>query len=162
MSFPTYFDILPSADRASYITLRQRISEENQNGKNSNNNNCNSSFEQQLEMIRKFAERKDIHDWKRFLVCGICWKGDLLGVNTRQLRFLINKCKSAINSSLQRMGYQVCHSNSLKPWAVFSPMIPYINTNMSELRQWTIRINTKKIKAQIEISAKFKEIAEMS
>ena len=159
MSFPTYWDILPNADRASYILLRQKINQENQNSKNSNN--CITTFEEQLKMIREFAERKDMHDWKRFLVCGICWKGELLGVNTRQLRFLIKKCKSAINSSLQRMGYQVCHSNELKPWTVFSPMIPYINTNMSELRQWTIRINTKNIKAKIEVCSKFKEIAEL-
>ena len=160
MSFPMYWDILPNADRARYISLRQKISKEGQNNKNSNT--VNISFEDQLKMIREFAERNDIHDWKRFLVCGICWKGDVLGVNTRQLRFLIKKCKSAINNSLQRMGYKVCHSNSLKPLTVFSPMIPYINTNMSELRQWTIRINTKDIKARIETASKFREIAPLA
>ena len=139
MSRPNYWEILSDHDKVCYTSLRRQIKE-----------NVNYSFEDILQLIRNFAEKKDSGDWKRFIVCGVCWNGNILAVNTRQLKFLLNKCRSSINTSLQRLGYIVNKSLSANLWVILSPMIPFINKSISELRQWSIRTQRDRPSAQIQ------------
>jgi hypothetical protein len=91
-----------------------------------------------LEAIKAFAVRDDEDDWKRCIVCGVIWLPGSIAINTRQLRLLIDKCKSSINGSLQRMGYSSVTSrgDTSKQLIEFVPKLP---GNFSELRQWTVR-----------------------
>lgn len=88
--------------------------------------------------IKNYAIRGDMDDWKRCLVCGICWLPEGIGINTHQLRILIFKCKSSINGSLQKMRYTFNLGRSEAGNAVARYM-PILRNNSSELRQWTVR-----------------------
>jgi hypothetical protein len=132
---PQYWEFLSDSDKASYLQLKREFTEP---GMRNGRNIRLESFDGFLEAIRHFAERKDDQDWRRFLVCGVCWMDDAIAINTRQLRILISKCKSSINGSLQKMGYTTNMSHS-ESWKVLFPHIPLLKDHFSELRQWTIR-----------------------
>jgi len=134
-SIPKYFFLLSEQDKNGYNSLRLSFNPVKV-GKNKNKNN--DSLESMLLAIRMYAERFDENDWRRYLVCGVCWLENAIAINTRQLRILISKCKSSINGSLQRIGYftKTSHAES---WKVLFPKIPLLKDNFHELRQWTIR-----------------------
>jgi len=132
---PKYFEFLDINDQETYNRMRSEFmtSEHKYNrGKRVEH------FETCLLEIRKFCIRGDQNDWKRFLVCGICWCPSLLAVNTRQLRLLLDKCKSSINGALSKMGYSTttikgeCSNELLNA-------IPFLRGNYVEQRQWSIR-----------------------
>lgn len=135
---PQYWDLLSEPDRAGYNQLKHDFTAGNI--KRVRNNRL-ETFEEILEAIRHYAERKDDDDWKRFLVCGVCWMDQAIAINTRQLRLLVSKCKSSINGSLQKMGYTTNMSHS-ESWKILFPHIPLLKDHFSELRQWTIRYKT--------------------
>jgi hypothetical protein len=82
--------------------------------------------------------RNDGDDWKRGLVCGICWLNSGIAVNTRQLRLLLSKCKSSINSMFQSIGFSsIPTTNDYE--AALTAYFPLIKDNFAELRRWTIR-----------------------
>ena len=96
------------------------------------------TFSEALDKIKKFAVREDSDDWKRCLVCGICWLPEGIAINTHQLRILIFKCKSSINGSLQKMGFNVNLGRTDAANAMVNS-IPFLKDNTPELRQWTVR-----------------------
>jgi hypothetical protein len=91
-----------------------------------------------LDAIKSFAIRDDDDDWKRCLVCGVIWLPASIAINTRQLRLLIDKCKSSINGSLHRMGYSSVTSRGDTSKQLIE-YVPKLRGNFSELRQWTVR-----------------------
>jgi hypothetical protein len=132
---PHYWELLPEADKAGYSQLRRDLS----NGPTRRARNTQlETFDGILEAVRQFAERADENDWRRFLVCGICWMENGIAINIRQLRLLVSKCKSSINGSLQKMGYTTSASHG-ESWKVLFPHIPILKDSFNELRQWTIR-----------------------
>lgn len=137
--FPQYWNILSDSDKNGYISLRNEI-----NVLNTKRifRDRTGTFTKILQLIQKYAERKDEDDWKRFLVCGICWVDNGIAVNIRQLKILISKCKSSINGSLQKLGYlpSQLHVNTK---LILFPLIPFLSKNYNELRQWTIRFFQK-------------------
>lgn len=142
MNYPQYWASLSQADQAGYSTLRMSIS-----AGSSSRINKNDTFENILGAIRSYAERGDESDWRRFLVCGVCWMDNAIAINTRQLRLLISKCKSSINGSLQKMGYSTNTSHA-ESWKNLFPKIPILRDNYKELRQWTIRYKNNQKQAQ--------------
>ncbi|KAK8893690.1 hypothetical protein M9Y10_022117 [Tritrichomonas musculus] len=135
--FPQYWDILSDSDKSGYIALKKEINVFNT--KRIFRDRADS-FTKILQLIQKYAERKEEDDWKRFLVCGICWVENGIAVNIRQLKILISKCKSSINGSLQKLGYlpSQLHVNTK---LILFPLIPFLSKNYNELRQWTIRFS---------------------
>ena len=137
---PNHWNLLSDADKAAYQSLRISF-----------NATCFSggktikfeSFEDSLHKIRNFAERGDGNDWRRFLVCGICWLEEAVATNTKQLCHLISKCKSSINGSFVKLGYAPNISNNFKKEIVLK--IPLLKDNFSEIRQWTFRIRNTTI-----------------
>jgi hypothetical protein len=95
-------------------------------------------FSELLGSIRSFCIRNREDDWKRCLVCGVCWLPSGLAINNRQLSLLINKCKSSINGSLQKMGYSTLQSRTESTGALCDS-IPLLRDNFNELREWTVR-----------------------
>lgn len=132
---PKFFRLLSEADILAYNQLRSDLS--SPNCRNRRNKRL-ETFSEMLNSIKSFAIRKDEDDWKRCLVCGVLWLNNGIAINTRQLRLLINKCKSSINGSLHRMGYStvMCRGDTSNQLV---EMIPLLKNNFAELRQWTVR-----------------------
>ena len=134
-ALPQYFDLLSDTDKSEYLSLRVAF---NADSLRRNRGKRIETFDGILEMIRQFAEKGDENDWKRCLVCGVCWMDRAIAINTRQLRLLIAKCKSSINGSLQKMGFSTNPSHS-ESWKILFSRIPLLKDNFTEIRQWTIR-----------------------
>ena len=132
---PQYIELLSENDMEMYKTLRKTLT-------SSENRNCRNkrleSFSEMLKSIKNYAIRQDNNDWKRCIVCGVCWLSDGIAVNTHQLSILLGKCKSSINGSLHRMKY-VPFPSSNKASTELMELIPKLKTNFAELRQWTLR-----------------------
>ena len=134
-SSPRFLEMLSPDDVEEYNNLKESLSSRgtrNRRGKRL------EAFADMLGKVKEFSIKGDENDWKRCLVCGVCWIDSGIAINTRQLRLLIDKCKSSINGSLHRMGYSPSTtggdtSNSLVD------KIPLLKGNFSELRQWTVR-----------------------
>ena len=133
-TIPNFFDILSASDKKEYFKLKNSFtssSSRNRRGKRL------ETFAETLESIKSYAVREESDDWKRCLICGVCWLDNCLAINIRQLTILINKCKSSINGSLHKMGYFPTSQTGLTNSLVEA--IPILNGNFQELRQWTIR-----------------------
>ena len=143
METPEYWDILSEEDRKQYQKMQQDFS----SGVLKRVRNSRAeTFDEILEIIKKFCVKNDDEDWKRYLVCGVCWMDSAIAINTRQLRLLVCKCKSSINGSLQKMGYttNMAHSES---WKILFPKIPLLKDHFPELRKWTIRYKPSEAEA---------------
>ena len=132
---PQFIKLLSDADVAAYNKLRSDLS--SPNCRNRRNKRL-ETFGEMLNSIQSFAIRKDDDDWKRCLVCGVLWLTNGIAINTRQLRLLINKCKSSINGSLQKLGYTTSLGRTESAAAMVS-VWPLLRENNAELRKWTVR-----------------------
>lgn len=132
---PAFFALLNEADRKGYETLRAELSSSDRKFKRYKRV---KSLQDALMEIQRFCRRGADDDWKRYLVCGVCWVGFDIAINTRQLRLLINKCKSSINGALAKMGYSTAPiKGDLSRGLVMA--IPFLKGNFAEQRMWTIR-----------------------
>jgi hypothetical protein len=132
---PKFYDLLSTVDQDQYNELRSSLSSQmcrNRRGKRL------EGFSEILGSIRSFCIRNKDDDWKRCLVCGVCWLPSGIAVNNRQLSVLIDKCKSSINGSLQKMGYSSFQSRHESTGALYDS-IPLLRNNFNELREWTVR-----------------------
>ena len=132
---PNFWETLSETDKIEYRKLRNTL---NLSCGKRNRGHRTEAFDAILEAIKRYIVRGDENDWRRSLVCGVCWKDNMIAINTRQLRLLISKCKSSINGSLQRLGY-LTHPNHSDSWKIIFEQIPMLKNNYNELRQWTIR-----------------------
>ena len=133
---PLYWDLLSDYDKSCYNKLRLAF---NSNSMKRSRGHRLEKFDNILDAIRRYSEHHDENDWRRFLVCGVCWMDNAIAINTRQLRVMISRCKSSINGSLQKLGYITNPSHS-KNWNMLFAQIPMLKDNFAEIRQWTIRI----------------------
>ena len=134
-NLPIYWELLSDSDKTGYHNLKMAF---NVRSVKRNRGHRAETFDSMLDAIHKFAERHDSNDWRRFLVCGVCWIDGAIAINTRQLRLLITKCKSSINGSLQKLGY-VTNTSHSESWNMLFSRIPTLRDNFTEIRQWTIR-----------------------
>lgn len=142
---PNFWDLLSDHDKRGYKTLKSAL--ESGSCKRNRGHRI-EAFDNILEAIHRYAERRDENDWRRFLVCGVCWMDNMLAINTRQLRLLISKCKSSINGSFQKLGYST-NSSHTESWKFLFDKIPLLKDNFNELRQWTIRCRMTQIQQPI-------------
>ena len=144
---PVFWDKLPASDKMEYSVLKKSIS--SPASKNRRKKSV-EAFADIVETIKTYVMRGDSGDLYRGIVCGMYWskEGDL-AINTRQLRMLLNKCKSSINGSLQLLGYFSPHASTDTP-AIIVNLFPFWKDNFRELRQWTIRRKTKESKVTVE------------
>ncbi|OHS99743.1 hypothetical protein TRFO_33776 [Tritrichomonas foetus] len=134
-SAPKYWWLLSEPDRVAYTYIRTYI----KNNPESNQRNKRlSAFTDMLDVIRRYAVRGDSGDANRCLVCGILWLPGAIAINTHQLGFLMAKCKSSINGSLQILGYKEKIMRKTASDLVANTLIA-IRDDRSELRKWTVR-----------------------
>lgn len=132
---PEFIDLLQHEDKLLYEELQKNVGSPNFRY---NRNRRLSTFMDLLECIREYCEHDEHDRWKRYLVCGICWFKDGIAINTRQLRLLISKSKSAINGAFAKMGYQTIPTKGEEA-SQLAEKIPFLVGHYSDLRQWTIR-----------------------
>lgn len=130
---PRFFELLSESDKNEFRKLKESL-----NGGRNKRGKRLEAFAEMLESVKKFAIKSDADDWKRCMVCGVCWIDNGIAINTRQLRLLIDKCKSSINGSLHRMGYNPT-STAGDVNSTLVEKMPILKGNFSELRQWTVR-----------------------
>jgi hypothetical protein len=133
---PKYYDLLSIGDQEQYNALRATLSSQlcrNRRGQRLEN------FSEMLASIQAFCIRHDEDDWKRCVVCGVCWLAAGIAVNNRQLSILLDKCKSSINGSLQKIGYSTLQSRTESSGALCEAM-PILRDNFNDLREWTVRL----------------------
>jgi hypothetical protein len=135
MNRPKYWELLSPDDQAGYTALQHDFCTPTR--KNRRNRSI-QTFGEILDEIKRFVVRYDDDDWKRSLVCGICWFDSRIGMNTRQLRVLVSRCKSSINGSFQMLGYGMTASGADCSNSIVYFM-PILKDNFAELRQWTLR-----------------------
>ena len=132
---PKYWWLLTEQDKAGYTYIRSFI----KNNPESNQRNKRlSTFTDMIEVIRRYAIRGDAGDANRCLVCGILWLPGAIAINTHQLGFLMAKCKSSINGSLQILGYKEKIARKSASDLVGNSLYA-IRNDRSELRKWTVR-----------------------
>jgi hypothetical protein len=132
---PMFFSLLDDDDQRRYLDMRSVLRNSEKRYKR---NKRIESLQDSLDTIQEFCVRNLPDDWKRSLVCGVCWMGQEIAVNTRQLRLLVNKCKSSINGALSKMGYGTAPVKSVMTQSLLA-YIPYLKGNFVEQRQWTVR-----------------------
>jgi hypothetical protein len=135
---PMFFSLLDESDQKSYLEMRELL---HNSEKRYKRNKRIESLQEALDTIQEFCVRHSPDDWKRSLVCGVCWMGPDIAINTRQLRLLVDKCKSSINGALSKMGYGTTPGKSAISQSLLT-FIPFLKGNFVEQRQWTIRRRT--------------------
>lgn len=132
---PRFYETLSKEDQAEYDRIRAALSSK---ACRNNRNKRVATFAEMLQAIKQFCIRGDGDDAKRCQVCGVAWLPQAIAINTRQLRILIDKCKSSINGSLQRMGYSALALKNEYNQDLFKE-IPSLESNFTEMREWSIR-----------------------
>ena len=130
---PKHFELLDEADKVKYKKLQAYFIAHSMSAKNCGN----SAFQDSLIKIHAFCVRNDEDDWKRSVVCGICWFRNSILLSVQQLQKLLGKSKSSINGSLHKLGYMSCGPRVTTSDVVSE--IPFFNTCIEELRRWTWR-----------------------
>jgi hypothetical protein len=132
---PRYLELLSPADQERYQSLRSVVGSPDCRN---NRNQRLDKFQEMLGAIRDFAEYSETDRSVRYLVCGVVSLNDGIAINIRQLRILLDKCKSSINGSFQRMGWigLPLRDSILEE---FVSKIPSLRANFSELREWSVR-----------------------
>ena len=134
-SFPKFFGQLSQIDQVEYINLQKNILKSFLISKNPKIcDNFQNVFDLMKEYIQKDPETQNI----KSLVCGIFWMDDYIVINTRQLQYIIGKCKSSINNGIQAIGY-VLVPTTAEIATELGKLFPFLKNNFSEMRQWTVR-----------------------
>ena len=130
-------NILTRSDKEGYIRLRSVLSSERNKYQRFHRIDA---FDKNLEQIKNYCLRGDEDDWKRCLVCGICWTGNCICVNVKRLMKTTGKSKSNINGTLSKMGY-IVNTNDIELKRELVNSLPFLKGNYLEQRFWTTRIN---------------------
>lgn len=140
---PNYWQLLSPSDLQEYLEIRKEFYDANRKFRKGERL---EGFLERLRVIRQFVEHSESNAWCRSLVCGLFFLNNGLAINIQQLKILFGKCKSSINGSLQQLGYITQSPGSSLERDLYE-MIPLENKERSDLKKWTIRINTAANKA---------------
>lgn len=132
---PKYFSLLSEADRDKYRNLQTLLLHATEKRHRGHRLDI---FLDCLKQIRQFCHRGDDDDWKRCCVCGVCFLKCGIALNSHQMKYLTNKCKSSINGALKMMKYKTTSARGdINPELV--DFLPILKGNTNELRQWSVR-----------------------
>jgi len=135
LELPQFFDMLSEIDQKKYFELCASLS--SGDIKFQRNRRC-QTLQLALMEIKRYCVLGDEEDWKRCLICGVCWMGFDIAINTRRLSKIIDKCKSSINGALHQLGYGQSLTKSEVSERITS-FIPFLKDKFNELKFWSIR-----------------------
>ena len=83
-------------------------------------------------------ESKLRKQWKKCLVCGVCFFSNGIAMNVTQFSHITNECKSSIKTMLKHMKFiDVPKRNDI--YAPLKRRVPFLEKNPMELRNWIVR-----------------------
>lgn len=129
-----FWDELPDEDKSEYQILRESFQQ--QHLAHSKGRSNSFSFQNDLRSVLTYIERNPENQEARSIVCGVFFGNSYVCVNTRQLKYLIGKCKSSINNGFQHLGY-VSSKNKVKTCLITA--LPNLLNDPTLMRQWTVR-----------------------
>jgi hypothetical protein len=97
------------------------------------------AFPRELQAVLNYLERSPDNKESRCIITGLCFVGAVVCINTRQLKRLLNRCKSSINGSFQQLGYVAVRTKS-KARGCAVAALPALEHDQNLLRQWTCRV----------------------
>jgi hypothetical protein len=101
----------------------------------------NAPFVGEIASILSYIDQPTPARDSRCVVCGLAAAGAFVCVNAQQLKHLIGRCKSSINSGFQQIDYDVVRNRAKARDALWA-IIPEMRADQSSLRQWTVRCAT--------------------
>jgi hypothetical protein len=143
-SNPPHWDGLSNNDKELYLAISAALSAPTNRDRR---NKRLDDFANIIDAIELFINAESNDRWKRALVAGFCRFKDGVAINVGQFKRLILKCKSSINGSLKKMGYDIVLSNA-GTCPQFLEEIPILKDSL-ELRQWTVRLRSTECGSQI-------------
>jgi hypothetical protein len=132
---PFFWNLLSESDKSEFMRL---CSVFYQNKCSTTRDRRSVTFANELLVALEYIERSSDNREARAVICGICFVGPMICINTRQLKGLLSRCKSSINGILQELGYIGVKSRS-KTRSCILAAIPSLERNLSLLRQWSVR-----------------------
>lgn len=130
-----YWESLTAHDQMEFERLREYF---HKNQKSANKDRRLVIFSKELLEILKFIEKSEYGREIRTILVGVCFAGQFIGVNTRQLKGFLGRCKSSINGSFQQLGYVAVKTKSKARSCILS-ILPSLEKDQNILRQWTVR-----------------------
>lgn len=131
-----YWNMLSHDDRCEYVRLRQGF---HQGQKTSSKDRRIVTFRKELNTVVQYLERNSENKETRCVLCGVCFAGKVVCVNTRQLKSFLCRCKSSINGSFQQLGYVALRTKAKARQCVLT-VLPSLQNHQNILRQWTVRV----------------------
>jgi hypothetical protein len=131
-----FWNLLSQDDRTEYIRLRNGF---RHGQKISSKDRRVITFRRELTLVIQFLERSRENLEARCVVTGVCFAGGVICVNCRQLKSLLNRCKSSINGSFQQLCYVAVRTKSKARGCVVG-VLPSLQNDPVLLKQWTARV----------------------
>jgi hypothetical protein len=97
-----------------------------------------SPFAGEIVTVLSYIDQPTPGRDSRCIMCGIACGGPLLCVNAQQLKHLVGRCKSSINTCFQQIGYGVLRNREKGREAIWA-IIPELRSDPGAIRQWTVR-----------------------
>ena len=126
---------LSPEDRECYTALQMSFA---QAGHPTSRDRRATSFCEEIARILRFVDRRNEDRELRVFAAGVAKMGNVMCVNTRQLKKLLRRCKSSINNSFQQIGFVAV---KMKPCddPKIAEFLPGIANFPFIVRQWTVR-----------------------
>ena len=125
-------DLLSRIDAEEYRRLRESFSSP------ATHDRHQATFQQEIKNIIQFVERSKEGREERALAAGLVYTGTYFCVNTQQLKKLIGRCKSSINSGFQQMGF-LSMKMKTRARSCLLAALPSLLNDTGSSRQWTVR-----------------------
>lgn len=138
-SKPKFWKLLSDEDQITYKKIQDALSQPSLKNKR---NTKIDDFTDIIDAIEMYQNHNMQDKWRRCLACGFLKFDGGVAVNTSQLRILVLRCKTSINTSLKGMGYTIISGRASDCEELLNE-IPCLKGNPSELRQWTVRYYAK-------------------
>jgi hypothetical protein len=130
-----FWSVLSQSDKNEFLRLRTKF---DQDKRSIARDRRAVTFANELFTVLEYIDRSPDNMEARAVVAGVCFVGPIICVNTRQLKYLLCRCKSSINGILQELGYVGVRPKSKTRSCVLASM-PSLERSAEILRQWSIR-----------------------
>jgi hypothetical protein len=132
---PQYWVQLSPDDKSEFVQLRNSFHHGQQVG---SRDSRAGTFHREVATVISFTERNAANVEARAVLTGLACAGQIICINTRQLKYFLSRCKSSINASFQQLGFVAMRSKA-KARLCVTAALPSLRSQAAILRQWTVR-----------------------